>query len=52
MRQEERVRADTAGQDKTGVKIEGLTGINPITGKEIPIYISDYVMMGLSLIHI
>lgn len=33
-------------KDKTGVKIEGLTGVNPITGKEIPIYISDYVMMG------
>ena len=33
-------------KDKTGAKIEGLTGINPITGKEIPIYISDYVMMG------
>ena len=33
-------------KDKTGVKIEGLTGINPVNGKEIPIYISDYVMMG------
>lgn len=33
-------------KDKTGVKIDGLTGINPVTGKEIPIYISDYVMMG------
>ncbi|MBQ9807983.1 MAG: leucine--tRNA ligase, partial [Ruminococcus sp.] len=33
-------------KDKTGVRIEGLTAINPITGKEIPIYISDYVMMG------
>ena len=33
-------------KDKTGVKIEGLTAINPITEKEIPIYISDYVMMG------
>ncbi len=33
-------------KDKTGVKIEGLTAINPLTGKEIPIYISDYVMMG------
>ena len=33
-------------KDKTGVKIEGLTAINPVTGKEIPIYISDYVMMG------
>lgn len=33
-------------KDKTGVKIDGLIAINPITGKEIPIYISDYVMMG------
>ncbi|MGN0576652.1 MAG: leucine--tRNA ligase, partial [Ruminococcus sp.] len=33
-------------KDKTGVRIEGLTAVNPITGKEIPIYISDYVMMG------
>lgn len=32
-------------KDKTGVKIEGLTAINPVNGKEIPIYISDYVMM-------
>lgn len=33
-------------KDKTGVKIDGLSGINPVNGKEIPIYISDYVMMG------
>ena len=33
-------------KDKTGVRIDGLTGVNPVTGKEIPIYISDYVMMG------
>lgn len=33
-------------KEKTGVKLEGLTATNPITGKEIPIYISDYVMMG------
>ena len=33
-------------KDKTGVKIEGLTAVNPITEKEVPIYISDYVMMG------
>ncbi len=33
-------------KDKTGVRIEGITAINPITGKEIPVYISDYVMMG------
>lgn len=32
-------------KDKTGVKLEGLSAINPINGKEIPIYISDYVMM-------
>ena len=32
-------------KNKTGVCIKGLTGINPITNKEIPIYISDYVMM-------
>ena len=33
-------------KDKTGVKIDGLTAVNPVNGKEIPIYISDYVMMG------
>ncbi len=33
-------------KDKTGVKIEGLSAINPANNKEIPIYISDYVMMG------
>ncbi len=33
-------------KDKTGVKIEGLCAIHPITGANIPIYISDYVMMG------
>ena len=33
-------------KDKTGVCLDGLTAINPITGKEIPIFIADYVMMG------
>ncbi len=33
-------------KDKTGVRIVGLTAINPVNNKEIPIYISDYVMMG------
>ena len=33
-------------KDKTGVRIDGLTVINPANGKEIPVYISDYVMMG------
>ena len=33
-------------KDKTGVKIDGLIAINPVNNTEIPIYISDYVMMG------
>ncbi len=33
-------------KDKTGVRIDGIAAINPANGKEIPIYISDYVMMG------
>ena len=33
-------------KDKTGVCIKGLTALHPLTGKEVPIYISDYVMMG------
>ena len=33
-------------KDKTGVKLEGFSAINPVNGKKIPIYISDYVMMG------
>ena len=33
-------------KEKTGVRIEGLEAVNPVNGKNIPIYISDYVMMG------
>ncbi len=32
-------------KDKTGVQIEGLSAINPVNNKEIPIWISDYVLM-------
>ena len=32
-------------KDKTGVEIDGLTATNPVNGKEIPIWISDYVLM-------
>ncbi len=32
-------------KDKTGVKLEGVKAINPLTGKEIPIFISDYVLV-------
>lgn len=37
-------RAELA-KEKTGVVLEGLTAINPVNGKEIPIWISDYVLM-------
>ena len=33
-------------KDKTGVKLDGFVAVNPVNGKEIPIFISDYVMMG------
>lgn len=33
-------------KDKTGVRLDGICGINPVNNKKIPIYISDYVMMG------
>jgi leucyl-tRNA synthetase len=32
-------------KDKTGVRLDGVCGINPLTGKEIPIFISDYVLV-------
>ena len=32
-------------KEKTGVKLEGVRAINPVNGKEIPIFISDYVLM-------
>ena len=31
-------------KEKTGVQLEGVRGINPVNGKEIPIFISDYVL--------
>lgn len=33
-------------KEKTGVALDGISAINPISGKEIPIWISDYVLMG------
>ena len=33
-------------KDKTGVALEGIFAINPVNGKEIPIWTSDYVLMG------
>ena len=37
-------RAELA-KDKTGVQIEGVRAVNPVNGKEIPIWLSDYVLM-------
>lgn len=33
-------------KEKTGVELKGVKAINPVNGKEIPIFISDYVLMG------
>ena len=33
-------------KDKTGVMLDGVRAINPVSGKEIPIFVSDYVLMG------
>lgn len=32
-------------KEKTGVRLEGVKAVNPVNGKEIPIFISDYVLM-------
>ncbi len=37
-------RAELA-KDKTGVAIDGLVAINPVNNKEVPIWVSDYVLM-------
>ena len=33
-------------KDKTGVQLDGVAAINPVNGKQIPIFVSDYVLMG------
>ena len=33
-------------KDKTGLKVEGLTALNPVTKETMPVYVADYVMMG------
>ena len=33
-------------KEKTGVRLDGLCAVNPLTNKEVPIFIADYVMMG------
>ncbi len=36
----------SANNEKTGVKLEGISAINPVNGKEIPVFIADYVLTG------
>ncbi|MDD3066327.1 MAG: class I tRNA ligase family protein [Candidatus Gracilibacteria bacterium] len=38
--------ARQAEKEKTGVKLEGISAINPVNGKETPIFVADYVLMG------
>ena len=33
-------------KEKTGVRLSGISAVNPVSGRVIPIYIADYVMMG------
>lgn len=33
-------------KEKTGVRLDGVSALNPVTGKEIPIFVSDYVLAG------
>ena len=35
----------TEAKEKTGIKLDGIMAINPATGKEIPIFVADYVLM-------
>jgi leucyl-tRNA synthetase len=34
------------GKEKTGVRLEGITAVNPVNGEEIPVWIADYVLAG------
>ncbi|HOV68696.1 MAG TPA: leucine--tRNA ligase [Clostridia bacterium] len=38
-------RTELANREKTGVRLMGVNAVNPVNGSEIPIYISDYVLM-------
>lgn len=43
-RKSEFERAEVA-KEKTGVRLDGVCAVNPVNGKQIPIFISDYVLM-------
>lgn len=42
--QKSEIERTTEGKEKTGVKLEGVTVINPVNGEELPLYIADYVL--------
>lgn len=44
--QKDEIERTKAEKEKTGVKLEGITAVNPATGKEIPVFIADYVLKG------
>ena len=33
-------------KEKTGVRLEGIEAVNPASGKHVPLFVSDYVLMG------
>ena len=39
-------------KDKTGVPLKGITAINPVNNKEIPIWISDYVLISYGTVRL
>ena len=43
-KQKSEIERTDASKEKTGVKLDGLVAINPVNGREIPIYVSDYVL--------
>ena len=44
--QKDEITRTNADREKTGVRLEGITAINPANGEEIPVYIADYVLKG------
>jgi leucyl-tRNA synthetase len=45
MKKKTEIERTAEGKEKTGVKIEGVTAINPVNNEELPIFIADYVLV-------
>lgn len=45
-RDKSEIERTNATKEKTGIKLKGVRAINPATGKEIPLYVADYVLSG------